>query len=383
MPAAHAEDAPEQGVVSFKWSGYREAQASSGTPEVHRPGANGTRQPLAAISAASGGGIGQGGEYERIKVSTPSLYALVPLGRAWSVEGGATLDAVSGASPAYYSDMGGAGQMSDRRKAVDLKATRYFEHQSLSLGLAHSTETDYRSNALSLEGRWSSDDHNTTWNLGLGLNRDQIDPTNGVIAQGRKTVRELQLGVTQALNPRDLLQVQLGYSLATGYLSDPYKLADTRPDRRTAETLQLRWNHALERGALRAGYRWYHDSFGIDAHTLDLAWAMPAWGAWSLTPALRYYSQGAASFYVDPPPGFFYPGPAVVQPYFSADQRLSAFGALTVGGTLGWAVAPGWSADATLQLYRQSSGWRVGGTGSPGIVPLTALTVQLGVSHSF
>ena len=47
----------------------------------------------------------------------------------------------------------------------------------------------------------------------------------------------------------------------------------------------------------------------------------------SLTPSLRYYTQSAASFYVDPPFGH---GFIPVHPY-SADTRLTAFGALSAG----------------------------------------------------
>ena len=113
-----------------------------------------------------------------------------------------------------------------------------------------------------------------------------------------------------------------------------------------------RWNHYFEDAgaALRSAYRYYHDSFGINAHTLGAEWVQPM-GRFVVTPSLRYYTQSAASFYFDPvydpdvgapyPPGYFTNPPQ----YSSADQRLAAFGAVTVGPGAGDATSPptGWS----------------------------------------
>jgi len=65
------------------------------------------------------------------------------------------------------------------------------------------------------------------------------------------------------------------------------------------------------------------------------------------------------------------------------DQRLAAYGALTVGAKLAWAVAQGWTADAKLDFYRQQASLRLIGTGSGGLAALSATFWQLGLSHSF
>jgi len=61
---AHAENAPEHGVVAVKYLHYQDSQ----------PG------------------------LKRIKVDSPSLYLLAPVGSDWSVEGSAVVDTVSGAT---------------------------------------------------------------------------------------------------------------------------------------------------------------------------------------------------------------------------------------------------------------------------------------------
>jgi len=327
--------------------------------------------------------VGLGGD-KRIGVTSPSVYALLPINRQWAAEGSLTVDEVSGASPRYYTDMSGASHMQDKRTAADLKLTRYFERQSLALGVAHSKESDYLSQALSVEGRWASEDQNTTWNFGLGLTQDRINPYNEIVSNAHKRTREWQIGVTQAVSARDLAQLSYTRSQAQGYLNDPYKLYDDRPDQRNAHILQLRWNHWLGASALKAGYRFYRDSYHVQAHTFDLAWALPLNNATTFTPTLRYYTQRAAAFYADAATdSSVYPGPVGSPEYFSSDQRLSAFGALTVGGKLEWRFAPLWTADAKLDLYQQNTAWRLGGQGSPGLQPLTALIWQLGLARSF
>jgi hypothetical protein len=94
---------------------------------------------------------------------------------------------------------------------------------------------------------------------------------------------------------------------------------------------------------------------------------------------VRYYTQRAAHFYRDPPFGSgFVPG----EPY-TADTRLSAFGAFTIGLVTAKQFAQGWSADLKIEFYRQKSAWRIGGDGSPGLLPFSARWIQVGIGKTF
>jgi len=98
-----------------------------------------------------------------------------------------------------------------------------------------------------------------------------------------------------------------------------------------------------------------------------------------VTPSLRYLSQKAAWFFYGPPVGSgLRPG----QPY-TADARLSAFGALTPGILVAKQLDDGWVVDLKVEYYQQKSSWKLGGEGSEGILPLSARWIQLGVGRSF
>jgi hypothetical protein len=361
-----AENAPEHGVVAFKYGTYKDYQ----------------------------------GDWERIRVKAPHLYALVPLGKDWSVESGFVLDTLSGATPRMHSSdsaVTGASRMSDLRRAADVKVSRYFSRAAVSVGASYSKEHDYKSKAVSVDARYSSEDNNRTWSVGIGGANDIIDTTysGGSVVNKAKKTSELMIGVTQVMTTKDIAQLNLTRSRGTGYFTDPYKNYDKRPDYRDSTVTLVRWNHYVESmdASARYSYRYYVDTFGVASHTAGLDWVQSA-GKWTFTPGLRYYTQRAANFYFDgvaDSAGKYNPTASntTAQAYsagsqaFSADQRLSAFGAITVSLKVDYAVTDKTNLDLKLERYQQQSNFRLGGKGSPYIDPFSAEFVQVGFSTKF
>lgn len=354
--AGQGEPGPGPASVAFKWLHYRDRQ----------PG------------------------LDRIEVTAPALLLRLPMGEQWGVEASATLDQVSGASPRWHSAISGASRMTEKREAGDLKVTRYESRSSYALGVAQSKENDFRSHALSVEGRWSTDDNNRSWNAGLALTRDRIGSVDDVSLDERRRTVEVTAGITQALSRHDLVQLSLTLADGRGYYGDPYKRVDQRPGNRRQTITVLRWNHHVEPAdlTLRSSYRAYVDSFGVRSHTLQLEPVLALGERFAIAPLLRLYSQSAARFYYDPvysfagapyPPGYFEVPPALLSP----DQRLSAFGAVTLGIKVSVRLGSAWSTDLKLERYEQRGAWRIGGAGSPGLAPFSARFVQWGLSRQF
>ena len=324
---------------------------------------------------------------DRIKVSSPSVYWLAPAGSRLSIEGSATLDTVSGASPKYHNALSGAsskGSIDDQRKAFDLKVTHYGDHAAASVGVAYSTEHDYVSQAISADIRINSEDNNRTYALGASLANDRINAVTAGVLGEKKRTSEVLLGVTQVLTPNDLAQLNLTYSVGRGYFSDPYKDqygTDVRPRKKDQVALLLRHNHHFEDldASLRSSVRYYRDTFGIRGLTVGADWAQEFRGGWTLTPSLRYTSQSAADFYYDPP----YPNGVGAQPFYSADTRLSAFGAVTYGIKVEKTFGKAQKIDFKIEKYEQRGAWRFGGGGSTGLLPFRALFWQIGWSTQF
>jgi hypothetical protein len=328
---------------------------------------------------------------DRVRARSPSIAVVAPIAGEWSMEGTLTADDVSGATPRYHTAVSGASRMDDDRKAGDASVTRYFRRGTLTAGAAYSTEHDYVSRALSVNGTLSSEDNNTTWAFGVAGSRDRIDPVNHIVENERKRTVSVLAGVTRVLTPNDIGQLTLTRTNGSGYFSDPYKLFDNRPRSRRQNTVLLRWNHYLDGtgGTSRLGYRYYSDSYGIRAHTLSGEYVQPLGNGWSVVPELRLTSQRAAGFYYDPvydsalgepfPPGFGTGGDR----FSSPDQRLAGFGAVTVGLKVVKRIGKLWTVDAKVEAYEQRGNWRLFHDGSPGLAPLRARMVQVGVTRQW
>jgi hypothetical protein len=328
---------------------------------------------------------------DRIHAHSPSIAVTAPVASDWSIEGTLTADDVSGASPRYHTAISGASHMHDERKAGDVAATRYFRRGTLTAGAAYSTEHDYVSRALSLNGTVSSEDNNTTWAFGLAGSRDSINPVNHLVVDEHKRTLSVLAGVTRVLTPNDIGQLTLTRTNGSGYYNDPYKLFDNRPRSRRENTVLLRWNHYVDAtgGTTRLGYRYFSDSYRIRAHTLSAEYVQPLGGGWSLVPELRLYSQSAAYFYYDPvydaalgapfPPGFA--NGADPNRLTSPDQRLSGFGAVTAGLKVVREIDKLWTVDVKVEAYEQRGNWRLFHDGSPGLAPLHARMLQVGLTR--
>jgi Protein of unknown function (DUF3570) len=377
---AHAENAPEGTTLSFKYLNYSDSQNDSGN-------------------------IAKTGSGSRMTVNAPALGFSTGIGESWGVDISGVYDSVSGASPLYHSTLSGASGkgIKDERKAADAKLTRYFSRSSVGFGVAYSTEHDYTSRAVSLDYRIATDDNNTTFAMGTGYSSDRIQDSNGTVilffgTQQKKRSNDFMVGVTHNLTANDIIQSNITYATGKGYFDDPYKQFDKRPDSRNDLAWLTRINHYYN-GAdatLNFTYRYFTNSWGMRAQTFETEWRQQLPRGWMVIPALRYYTQNSADFYSDldiqntgSPANLntSYPGITSTnyadKPFYTADSRLSAFGAITPGFKIRKEFSKGEIADLKLEFYQQRASWRLGGEGSPGIEPWKAYIIQAGYSKTF
>ena len=346
VPSAGAQTVPDEGVVSLRYMDYRDWQ----------PGAS------------------------RMHVESPSFYVMKPFGGGWVAEGGVVYDGMSGASPRYFNTLSGAS-VTEYRTAGDAKVTKYFDRYAIGVGGVVSSERDYLSRGGGFDVRWWTEDRNTTLAFSFAGTADRINPVNEVVVDAKKHTLDFLVGITQAINPNAILQSNVTYSQGHGYYSDPYKILDSRPDRRRVLAWLTRWNQSVPSvdGILKLSFRLLDDSFGSTSAMAGAEWAQALPYGFTVTPGLRYYTQGAADFYRDPPfPTGYVPGE-----YYTADTRLSAFGAFTGSLRIAKSFADGWTADLRVDVYRQRGSWRLGGDGSPGLETFSARWIQAGVSKAF
>ena len=392
---ASAESAPEKTLVSFKYLNYSESQTipgsesnSSSNQTSHQESHGVVPYDLvsgASTASPSGGGGSNGITTDRVKVQAYTVSTVVPVAGKWSIGLNYTYDTVSGASPQYHTSA--LTNIHDRRNSEDISVTRYFEKSTLTIGQSYSKEVDYIARGYSILGTQSTDDKNTTYSLGASLGTDTINPSiTSIPQQSKKTVAGM-VGLTKILTQNDIVQYNLGYSHGTGYFSDPYKANDNRPETRNSGTFMTRWNHHFDgsEGTARLSYRFYTDSFGVKAHTLLGEYVQPLDYGWTVAPLLRLYSQNQADFYIptSSPAELSAPVPPAGQVYSTEDQRLSAFGAMTVGLKISKKLSDDIDFDIKYENYRQRSAWALFGNKDSGLAEFDTNSIQIGLTCLF
>ncbi|HVU34282.1 MAG TPA: DUF3570 domain-containing protein [Opitutaceae bacterium] len=329
----------------------------------------------------------------RIGVRTQGAYAQQDFGPDTHLKLEGVLDAITGATPDGRPAPAGSDQvplteMHDRRKAWNADLSHEFPGVTLDFGAGNSRESDYISNGWSFNTITDFNQKNTELLAGIAGTDDKIKVLYSSVApRQRKHTNDLILGVTQLIDPNTSFTANVSWGRQSGYLSDPYKLvqktvevfagaflpftySENRPDYREKWVVLLELNHAFPavNGTVDASYRYYHDTFGTDAHTVDLAWFQRIGQRLILRPSFRYYTQTGAVFYhynldatsILPTGGA--PNPA--GPFYSSDYRLSALNSYTYGVKLIWNATQALAFDAALEEYRMR--------GRDGITPQSA-----------
>lgn len=313
----------------------------------------------------------------RVVVRTDGALIEQDLGTATQLKVEGILDAIAGATPNGQPAPAGSDQvplsrLTEYRKAWSASVAHQFAPTRLAVGVANSRESDYVSTGWSLNSQTDFNQKNTTLLVGVAGTDDDIKVFYQA-ARAKKRTNDVIVGVTQLLDPNTSVTLNLSWGRQRGYLSDPYKLVqkntqivgnvflpltfpENRPGEREKWIALANLNRALGSGTLDLAYRFYHDTFGTNAHTLDAAWFQRLGERVILRPSFRFYDQSAADFYhyrldatsIVPTPG----APRPQGPFYSSDYRLSAMRTTTFGMKVIWRATERLQLDAAYERYQ-------------------------------
>jgi hypothetical protein len=363
---ALADAPPTQSTISYKLSNYQEDDLSR------------AEAPF--------------GELERYDIDVHQFQLVSPLGRNMSLHVDANYESLSGASPWFTSlgldgepivNLSGPSGISDRRTELSIGSRYYLQNGSFAANIGYSQENDYQSVYFGLNAEKHYNNDLTTVSAGLSYSSDEIFPTdaalfNRVIDEDKQST-SVFVSVSQIINQVSSFQSAFSLTEQSGFLSDPYKLRDVRPDDKT----QIAWSNSYRRffvsadAALHVNYRYYHDDFGISSHTSDLSWHQNLGRTFQLVPQLRYYSQSAADFFTNVD-DFLNP----TSEYQSSDYRLSAFGAVSGGFSL-IADMGSWKATLTAERYLANDKYSAFDVSQPSTALVKYNRVSLGIDFQF
>ena len=251
----------------------------------------------------------------------------------------------------------------DTRLAVGLD---YLDKLSNQLSVGYngriSMEFDYLSFGAGNNWIFDFNQNNTQFEIGVQGEYNRVHPVgnipeplalmvsagsfqNRLSAAKSKEVAELGLGLTQVINRTTICQTRYTRSRFSGYLNDPYKIFsiiednnsaqlgatidyrfENRPGTRNIDGLFLGCKLAFATNQLDVALRHSQDDWGIEANSIELRFDYQLKGGNVIQPRVRFYHQNEADFY-----RHSLPASETIPRYISADQRIGAFDAITIG----------------------------------------------------
>jgi hypothetical protein len=299
----------------------------------------------------------------RMTIQTHSVYFEQKATDAITAKGELVYDGISGATPTGTHNWTQVSPgvwkqgkikttaVEDIRRSLSLQLDGRLGNNTITPGFAYSQESDYESYGVSLNDAIDFNEKNTTFQYGVSQNFDNVRHANKV-TWSKKYSTEGMVGITQLLSPKTTLNATFTFGNDSGYLSDPYRLAEfipafngtspgfgigvaeRRPAHRNKEIVYTSLTHYFDKvnASLEGSYRFYNDSYGVVANTVGLSWHQWLGKHFIAEPFIRLYEQSAASFYTT---GFSGDINTVknnsVPGMHSSDYRLSEFYSTDIG----------------------------------------------------
>ena len=329
-----------------------------------------------------------GGGSERYDIDIAQFHLIAPVADSWSVALDVAWEDMSGASPWFVGESGSGdprvimsgASIEDTRTEVTVATRYYYDRGNAGFSYTNSDEDDYESDAVSLDASFNSEDGMRSYRAAISSSWDDIEPTQDPLfvpntEEDDKDIRSAWIGVSQIVSKNANVRSGLGYTYRDGFLTDPYKRNDSRPDERDEWTVSTGYRHFFKEqdAALHVDYRYFDDDWDIVSHTLDAAWYQNIGDDVQLVPFVRYYSQDEAEFF------------SVVadtsQEFYADDYRLSAYGAISLGLRLQHEIRD-WRINLAAERYQSDNDWGMfGGDASPGLVDFWRTSI--GLDYSF
>lgn len=285
-----------------------------------------------------GGGMDIGG---------PFILFRKNVGTQFSLNGHYYVDSVSSAS---IDVIASASEYEEERTEYSAGLDYLHEKTIVSVGYTNSEENDFTANTMFVSVSQDFFGDLSTLTFGYSRGWDEVRKIKSSFARDVDR-QNYRFGLSQVLTKNMIMGLDVDVITDEGYLNNPYRRYryidpddstnylysdEVYPETRTSTAVALRAQYYLPyRAALKAEYRYFTDSWGIDAHTYELQYIHPVGPSWTFEGRYRYYQQTQADFYQDL---FPYLGS---QDFMARDKEMSSFEDYTIGLGLSYVFGKG------------------------------------------
>ena len=309
-----------------------------------------------------------------VTIHGPSLLVRKTMAEKYSVSANYYMDMVTSAS--IDVEVSGASEYKEERDQWSLGFDYLRGKTTYSLSYTNSEENDYIAKTASFNISQDLFGDLTTISMGFSKGNDTVrrtianpeNPDARIVdpSFSQDTERwSYRVGVSQILTRNMIAALGLEVITDEGYLNNPYRsfryvdpeddlhfrlATEIYPRTHTSNAASLNARYFMPwRAAIFGGYRYFTDTWGIDANTYELGYMHPLGNTgWTFEASFRYYTQGKADFYSD----IFTRVDA--QNFMGRDKELSTFVSQTlhVGASYEFAKG-GWRfiKKGTLNLF--------------------------------
>jgi len=248
------------------------------------------------------------------------------------------VDSISSASVDVMST---ASPYTEKRKEAQLGIEYLHEKTIMDFSVRQSKESDYLAKSVNLNISQDTFGDLTNLSLGLAYSDNEVMRNGDEFFAEQSQQYRIRAGISQILTRN--LSINLNVEAVTdeGYLNNPYRSvryidntqpsgvayqSEVYPNTRNSFASKISASYFLPyRAALFFHYRYFSDSWEIDASDIEVSYRHPIADAFELELKVRQYQQTQASFYSD-----LFPYQDA-QNYLARDKELSEFDDLTLG----------------------------------------------------
>ena len=246
-----------------------------------------------------------------VEIDGPSILMRKSIGSSVSLSANYYVDMISSASIDVITT---ASPYTEERTQYSLGADYLRGNTTLSAGYVSSEESDFDATTYALSVSQDMFGDMTTLTLSYAYGDDTVRRSDDPTFFRDNKRQHYGVGLTQILT-RNLITA-LNYETITdeGFLNNPYRSvryldpgsaigysyeAELYPSTRTTNAIGIRAKYFLPyRAALEAQYRFFTDTWDIDANTASIAYIHP-WKEFTFTAKYRWHDQTGAHFFRD------------------------------------------------------------------------------------
>lgn len=271
------------------------------------------------------------------------------------------VDTISSASVDVMST---ASPYSEERHEGQLGLEYLYDKTTMFFNIGQSDEADYLAKSVNFSLSHDTFGDLTQLSLGVGFSDNDISRNGDEVFAEQSQQYRVRAGINQILTTNLSIAFNIESIADEGYLNNPYRTvrfidnsipagvgyqSEVYPKTRNSFSTKLSASYYLPyRAALFFHYRYFTDSWQIDANDIELGYRHPLGKTLELDLKLRYYHQNQASFYSD-----LFPYQDA-QNYLARDKELSDFNDITLGLGVTYLIPQhlsisGWRSEASLQ----------------------------------